>query len=94
VPALGGGFFRLFPYSLTRQLLAYANRANRSPAVIYIHPWEIDPGQPANRRLLSAFAFVINSISVGPKRDRRLLSDFAAGHMDQIFLNPASPRLR
>lgn len=50
VPASGGGYFRLFPYPLTRWLLAQANRANRTPAVFYVHPWEIDPEQPRQHR--------------------------------------------
>jgi polysaccharide deacetylase family protein (PEP-CTERM system associated) len=92
VPASGGGFFRLFPYCLTRRLLAYANRTNRSPAVFYIHPWEIDPGQPRQRQapLLSRFRHYLN-LGRTEARFRRLLHDFAWGRMDQIFLNPALP---
>jgi polysaccharide deacetylase family protein (PEP-CTERM system associated) len=91
VPASGGGFFRLFPYSFTRQLLAYANRTNRSPAVFYIHPWEIDPGQPRQREapFLSRFRHYLN-LGRTEARLQRLLGDFAWGRMDQIFLNPAS----
>jgi polysaccharide deacetylase family protein (PEP-CTERM system associated) len=90
VPASGGGFFRLFPYSLTRRLLAHANRANCSPAVFYIHPWEIDPGQPRQRQapLLSRFRHYLN-LGRTEARLRRLLRDFAWGRMDQIFLNQA-----
>jgi polysaccharide deacetylase family protein (PEP-CTERM system associated) len=91
VPASGGGFFRLFPYSFTRKLLAYANRTNRSPVVFYIHPWEIDPGQPRQREapFLSRFRHYLN-LGRTEARLRRLLGDFAWGRMDQIFLSPAS----
>ena len=42
---LGGGFFRLFPLSWTlRSLRSYEARGQ--PAMLYLHPWEIDPGQP------------------------------------------------
>jgi len=42
---LGGGFFRLFPLRwAVRAFDRYAARG--APAMIYIHPWEIDPGQP------------------------------------------------
>lgn len=45
IPAGGGGYFRLLPYALTRA--AFADReAAASPGVFYIHPWELDPGQP------------------------------------------------
>jgi len=91
VPASGGGFFRLLPYSFTRQLLAYANRTNRSPAVFYIHPWEFDPGQPRQREapFLSRFRHYLN-LGRTEARLRRLLGDFGWGRMDQIFLSPAS----
>lgn len=42
LPVSGGGYFRLYPVGLTRRLLARVNR----PFVFYVHPWEIDPGQP------------------------------------------------
>lgn len=43
---MGGGFFRLFPLVLLRAALASVNRGERRPAVLYVHPWEFDPGQP------------------------------------------------
>lgn len=45
IPCGGGGYFRLFPYSLTRFLISRCNKQGR-PAIFYLHPWEIDPGQP------------------------------------------------
>ena len=49
VPVSGGGYFRLLPYGVTRWGLRQANRRGR-PAVFYLHPWEVDPGQPDLRR--------------------------------------------
>jgi polysaccharide deacetylase family protein (PEP-CTERM system associated) len=45
VPCGGGGYFRLFPYRVFRKMLKACNSAGR-PAIFYVHPWEIDPGQP------------------------------------------------
>ncbi len=45
LPCSGGGYFRVFPYRLTHFLLGRVNREGR-PAVFYVHPWEVDPGQP------------------------------------------------
>lgn len=42
---LGGGFFRLFPLRWTTRALRRHEAAGR-PAMLYLHPWEIDPGQP------------------------------------------------
>ena len=45
-PGLGGGYFRLFPYFLTRFFIDRIKRRNEEPAIIYLHPWEFDPEQP------------------------------------------------
>jgi polysaccharide deacetylase family protein (PEP-CTERM system associated) len=45
-PAGGGGYFRLLPYWLSRTLIRRVNRDDARPAVFYVHPWELDPGQP------------------------------------------------
>lgn len=45
IPCSGGGYFRLFPYCFTKLLIKKCNKAGR-PVIFYLHPWEIDPGQP------------------------------------------------
>ncbi len=45
IPVSGGGYFRLLPYALTSSLLRAVNRQGRY-FIFYLHPWEIDPGQP------------------------------------------------
>lgn len=46
LPVSGGGYFRVFPYGLTRTALGRINRRERRPFIFYLHPWEIDPQQP------------------------------------------------
>jgi polysaccharide deacetylase family protein (PEP-CTERM system associated) len=48
LPAGGGAYLRLLPYSLVASALGQAQAAG-FPATIYIHPWEIDPEQPRLR---------------------------------------------
>ncbi len=43
---LGGGYFRLYPWSVTRACLRHINERARQPFMFYVHPWEIDPQQP------------------------------------------------
>ena len=43
---VGGGFFRLFPTALITAAIGSVNRHDGEPLVLYIHPWEFDPGQP------------------------------------------------
>lgn len=45
IPVAGGGWFRQFPSWVTNAGLAAVLREGQ-PAVFYLHPWEVDPGQP------------------------------------------------
>ena len=46
LPVAGGGYFRILPYSWTRWGIGRVNEIERQPVIFYLHPWEIDPGQP------------------------------------------------
>ena len=41
----GGGYLRLYPFGLIKWAIKHINKAGY-PAVVYFHPWELDPGQP------------------------------------------------
>jgi polysaccharide deacetylase family protein (PEP-CTERM system associated) len=90
IPASGGGYFRLFPYPVSRWLL---NRAGREghPAIFYLHPWEIDPQQPRQRQapLRSRIRHYLNLARTEP-RLRRLLRNFNWTRMDRLFLTEGS----
>ena len=88
IPASGGGYFRLLPYHLTSGLLHHAMRVNRSPAVFYLHPWEIDPEQPRQQSApwKSRFRHYLNLDRTEP-RLRRLLHNFTWTRMDRLFLS-------
>jgi polysaccharide deacetylase family protein (PEP-CTERM system associated) len=45
LPAAGGAYFRLLPYGLIRAALRRCERRGAA-GTFYIHPWELDPGQP------------------------------------------------
>jgi polysaccharide deacetylase family protein (PEP-CTERM system associated) len=45
LPLGGGAYLRLLPYQYFRWGITRLNREGR-PAVLYLHPWEVDPGQP------------------------------------------------
>ena len=75
LPIAGGGYFRLYPYWLSRFFYNQTNKQNKS-FVFYLHPWEIDPGQPrVKTSLLSSFRHY-NNLDVCEKRLRQLLQDF------------------
>jgi polysaccharide deacetylase family protein (PEP-CTERM system associated) len=79
IPVAGGGYFRLFPYWFSRWGLASINRDELQPFIFYLHPWEIDPGQPRiSASLLSRFRHYTN-LGKCERRLERLLGDFPFG---------------
>lgn len=77
IPVAGGGYFRLFPYWFTKFALKRINQKENQPFVFYLHPWEIDNGQPRFKkaRLLSKFRHY-NNLDKTLGRFKRLLNDF------------------
>jgi polysaccharide deacetylase family protein (PEP-CTERM system associated) len=75
VPCSGGCFFRALPYAITKNLLAGINRKGNS-FMFYLHPWEIDPGQP--RRSIPIIDSIRHYINLDKTYDRleRLIQDF------------------
>ncbi|KUR77781.1 XrtA system polysaccharide deacetylase [Novosphingobium sp. FSW06-99] len=81
----GGGFFRLFPYAVSRWAVSRVNTHDARPALTYFHPWEIDPDQPrvaaapwrSRLRHYSRLGAMAGKV-------RRLLDDFAWGRMDAL----------
>ena len=86
LPFGGGGFFRLLPYLVFRQGLRRVNDADRLACIFYLHPWEIDPGQPriAGAPLKSRFRHYLNLSRTEP-RLRQLLKDFAWDRVDHVY---------
>ena len=75
IPVAGGGYFRLYPYWLSRFFYRKINQQS-APFVFYLHPWEIDPTQPrVKASLLSEFRHY-NNLDKGYRRLSRLLTDF------------------
>jgi polysaccharide deacetylase family protein (PEP-CTERM system associated) len=76
VPAAGGGYFRLYPYAVSRWLIRRVNNGEGKPAVFYLHPWEIDPGQPRIETNWRSRFRHYNNLDKCEDRLRRLLGDF------------------
>jgi polysaccharide deacetylase family protein (PEP-CTERM system associated) len=88
----GGGFFRLLPYQFSRWAVRQVN-AEAQSAIIYFHPWEIDPSQPrvANAPLRSKLRHYTNLSVMAPKLER-LIGDFAWGRVDEIVADMQAAR--
>ena len=74
LPVAGGGYFRLYPWNITRRLLGRINTTEQQPFMFYTHPWEIDPDQPriAGPGLRSRFRHYVNLASTAGKLERLL----------------------
>ncbi len=84
VPVSGGGYFRLLPLSVTRWGLRQINARGR-PFTFYLHPWEIDPGQPRFEvSRLSRFRHYTN-LHCCEARLRRLLAEFSFAPMREVL---------
>ena len=44
MPVAGGGYLRLYPYQITERFIERQNLRGL-PAMVYLHPWELDPAQ-------------------------------------------------
>jgi polysaccharide deacetylase family protein (PEP-CTERM system associated) len=84
LPVAGGGYFRLLPYSWTKWGIARINQ-EAQPAIFYLHPWEIDPGQP---RLPARWMGRLRHYTNLKKTEsslRRLLRDFRFGPVRSVL---------
>ena len=81
----GGGFFRLLPYAFSRWAIRQVNDDEQRPAIIYFHPWEIDPDQPrvANAPIKSKLRHY-TKLDVMAAKLKRLPKDFQWERLDAV----------
>ena len=86
LPVGGGGYLRLMPESLFRWAVRRIVCTEGRPAVLYLHPWEIDPEQPRirNGSSLSTFRQYVNLHTTAGKL-RRLLSTAPAVSVRELL---------
>lgn len=85
IPVAGGGYMRLFPAFFLKRCIASINDEEGEPAVLYFHPWEIDPAQPRIRAgLRSRLRHYLNLEKTEGKL-RYLLSGISFGTMSEVM---------
>ncbi|HSE85778.1 MAG TPA: XrtA system polysaccharide deacetylase [Candidatus Binatia bacterium] len=85
IPVAGGGYLRFFPYRLTAWAIHYLNKTERQPAMVYLHPWEIDPDQPRiSASWLSRFRHY-NNLDSTETKCQKLLDDFSWAPMEEVL---------
>ena len=78
LPVAGGGYFRLYPYWLSRMGLRQINRQHK-PFIFYLHPWEVDPEQPRIPASWFSRFRHYNNLDKCEPRLRKLMTDFQFG---------------
>ena len=84
-PIGGGGYLRIFPYRYTAAGIRRVNRVEAAPACVYVHPWEVDPGQPrlANGPIARMRTY-LGLKSMGSKLTR-LLEEFRFSTIREVY---------
>jgi polysaccharide deacetylase family protein (PEP-CTERM system associated) len=72
----GGGYLRLLPYRITRYAIREVNEKEGQPAIVYFHPWELDPDQPRISAPLRSRLRHYTNLGGMKKKIESLLTDF------------------
>jgi polysaccharide deacetylase family protein (PEP-CTERM system associated) len=74
--AAGGGYLRLLPYGFTRWAIRQVNETENQPAMVYFHPWELDPQQPRISAPLRSRIRHYTNLSTMQHKVERLVREF------------------
>ena len=85
LPIAGGGYLRLLPVRLIKWGIDRINRIEGKPAVLYLHPWEIDPGQPRIKAGWKSRFRHYNNLSKTEAKLRYLLKGVRYGTMSEVL---------
>ncbi len=87
LPVGGGAYLRILPYVLMKNGIRSINKKERAPAVLYLHPWEIDDSQPRLEASWKSRMRQYTGLSGMKRKLERLLQDFTLGPIyDTVYL--------
>jgi polysaccharide deacetylase family protein (PEP-CTERM system associated) len=89
IPVSGGGYFRILPYWLTRSGLRKLNNELSRPFIFYLHPWEVDPGQPRVDAGWKSRLRHYTNLDRCEARLRRLIGEFRFGRVRDVLSDAA-----
>jgi polysaccharide deacetylase family protein (PEP-CTERM system associated) len=84
-PIGGGAYLRLLPYRYTAAGLRRVNLQECRAACLYLHPWELDPGQPRLARGAVARWRTYLGLAGMEDKLRRLLREFSFSTVREVF---------
>ena len=82
-PIAGGFYVRTLPFSIIRQGIRQLNRQGR-PAILYVHPWELDTGQRYSRVTARERVTHYNGRRTLENKLRRLFAEFAIKPLGEL----------
>jgi polysaccharide deacetylase family protein (PEP-CTERM system associated) len=80
----GGGYLRFSPYTFTRWAMRHINACERQPAIVYFHPWELDPAQPRLHGPWRSRLRHYTNLSTMENKIARMLDDFRFGALSDV----------
>jgi polysaccharide deacetylase family protein (PEP-CTERM system associated) len=84
-PVAGGGYLRIFPHAINQLAISYLNRIELQPAVVYFHPWELDPEQPRIAACWLSHFRQYTNLRRMEARLRKLLSSFDFAPVREVY---------
>ena len=85
VPIAGGGYLRLLPYKVTAGAIRRLNQKEDQPAMVYLHPWEIDPDQPRLDACWRSRFRQYQNLQTTEDKLSRLLDEFSWAPMSKVL---------
>jgi polysaccharide deacetylase family protein (PEP-CTERM system associated) len=85
LPFVGGGYLRHFPLPFIRWGMRRLNDVERRPAIVYIHPWELDPGQPVQDVRFATRLRHYRNLHLTEERLARLFSEFSFTSVREVL---------
>jgi polysaccharide deacetylase family protein (PEP-CTERM system associated) len=85
LPIAGGGYLRLLPYRLTARAIRRLNEYEIRPAMVYLHPWEIDPEQPVVPAAWRSRFRHYQNLKTTQRKLEQLLCDFRFSSLPEAF---------
>lgn len=81
----GGGYLRHYPWLFNRFAVGRLNRKEGMPAVVYTHPWEVDPGQPRIPAPLLTRLRHYGGLRKLADKLRKLMENYCFGTVDRVI---------
>lgn len=85
LPMAGGGYLRLFPAWVISGAIKRINTRENQPAVLYFHPWELDPDQPRIKAGMKSRLRHYLNLEKTEGKLRKILAELQFGTMSRVL---------